>query len=338
MDALSCRGYEGAVDEQRALMVANARKLAALTQQKQKLVAQLEQAELAEKKLRDKEAQKAAQASQDGQSLPPGTKVLVEWQTSEALDALNLFVEASSNCVIRSIVLMAEGIFVNRESLVYTPDRPTRNASVPIRTLKDTSAIVHIKVFLANNPSSPVVHIYETDLDLPKFAMYSVVNREAMPREPEGYVTFAVEERVQRIALWIESAFNAKLPSLQNTQKIEAAFVSLRDQAYSLIRTKPMAGGNEVIIHTDNMTLAGDMVQDLCRYLQITELISEAYFPAEVGVCEPLEHCPLIVVSVTPPGLAWGASIALPVNEGNQWRSTTSTWDDHCPWGPGRAV
>lgn len=52
-------------------------------------------------------------------------------------------------------------------------------------------------------------------------------------------VTFVVQERVQRIALWIESAFNAKLPSLQNTQKIEAAFVSLRDRSHSLVRTKP---------------------------------------------------------------------------------------------------
>lgn len=102
------------MDEQRAAMVTNARKLSALTQQKQKLMAQLEQVEMAGKKMRDRDLQRQAQG-QANHALPAGTKVLVEWQTAKTVDALELFVEASTDCLIRCIVLMAEGVFDDRE-------------------------------------------------------------------------------------------------------------------------------------------------------------------------------------------------------------------------------
>lgn len=51
-------------------------------------------------------------------------------------------------------------------------------------------------------------------------------------------------------------------------------------QLHHGLRRRPRS--NVVTIVTDNMTLAGDMVQDLCKFLQINELQSEAYFPLEM--------------------------------------------------------
>jgi Bardet-Biedl syndrome 2 protein len=59
---------------------------------------------------------------------------------------------------------------------------------------------------------------------------------------------------------------------------IDAAFVSLRDN-------KPLhitMADQTVAIRTDDMELAGDVVQDLCEVLKITELDTVAIFPAEM--------------------------------------------------------
>lgn len=44
----------------------------------------------------------------------------------------------------------------------------------------------------------------------------------------------------------------------------------------------------QVIIRTDNMTLAGDLIQSLAQYLDVANLQSFAEFPLEEKRCEEL--------------------------------------------------
>lgn len=58
-------------------------------------------------------------------------------------------------------------------------------------------------------------------------------------------------------------------------------FVSLRDGKPLWISMVPDNGGT-VCIRTDNMEVAGEVVQDMCSYLGVSELEAVAEFPYEM--------------------------------------------------------
>jgi Bardet-Biedl syndrome 2 protein len=101
-------------------------------------------------------------------------------------------------------------------------------------------------------------------------------------------VTFHTSERVNRVLLWIQQAFaiddKAPMSGIHlsvTSDSLHAGFVSVSDGAPLIIRMGPENGGT-VCVRTDSMELAGDIVQDLARYLKIEQLDVLADFPAEM--------------------------------------------------------
>lgn len=64
-------------------------------------------------------------------------------------------------------------------------------------------------------------------------------------------------------------------------ETIEQAFMSLRNDRILWLRMTPEAGGTMHVL-TEDMELAGDILQDLCLALQVVELESIAEFPEEM--------------------------------------------------------
>lgn len=73
-------------------------------------------------------------------------------------------------------------------SLSCAPQVPDTQLAVPLRPLKDTNVVLMIKV-LVGSRSSTAYHIFELEIELPKFAMYASVEKGTIP-EPESQVTF----------------------------------------------------------------------------------------------------------------------------------------------------
>ena len=65
---------------------------------------------------------------------------------------------------------------------------PNTQLSVPLKPLKDVSVVLMIKALVATRTST-AYHIFELEIELPKFAMYALTEPGAHP-EPKSSVTF----------------------------------------------------------------------------------------------------------------------------------------------------
>jgi len=93
-------------------------------------------------------------------------------------------------------------------------------------------------------------------------------------------VSFAVRQPSKRVRGWLFSTFNMESDSRED-QPLDQGFVSLRDRRLLWIRMAADGGGT-VHIHTEDIELAGEVLQDLCAALGVTELESTADFPQEM--------------------------------------------------------
>jgi Bardet-Biedl syndrome 2 protein len=120
-------------------------------------------------------------------------------------------------------------------------------------------------------------HVFELDYKLPKFSMYVPVKD--FQKEPESSVRFRVNERVNRVAMWLNNSFNVG-HKVDRQNLLDARFVSLRNGLLLAIHMTPENGG-QLTIRVNNMEVAGEIIQDLCAFLTINELESVVDFPQE---------------------------------------------------------
>jgi len=242
--------------------------IAELTQKKQELMYELTSY------LNTKNADKV-QAADSANLIPSNTRVDSFIAINRETASCDLVLKTNNSTVIRGVVVFGEQIF-EEESLFVYPKNPDVQVSVPLKPLKDVSVVLMIKVLVGQRGSSSF-HIFELEIELPKFAMYAAVEKGTYP-ESASSVTFMINERVPRLANWIETRFNVKSTTTR-ADILEAYFVCLRDKLPLSMRVQPMNQAVQVVIKTDNMDLAGEMVTDLAAYLGVLDLTSTADFP-----------------------------------------------------------
>ena len=116
--------------------------------------------------------------------------------------------------------------------------------------------------------------------------MYSLIPNSGSDerREPQGWVKLQSKERVQRIVMWLNQNF-LLTEELEAKNSLELDFLILRNNGLlSLV----MDGSGSITIKTDDMDLAGDIVQSLGTYLGMEDLATTAHFPAEISSLERL--------------------------------------------------
>jgi hypothetical protein len=106
-----------------------------------------------------------------------------------------------------------------------------------------------------------VYHVFELEIELPKYAMYAAEERALAAAPPASHVSFVLQHPATRIASWIESRFNTK-PSLGNgATGLEAAFTCMRSRQPLVVRAAAGSGGLRVWLHCESMELAGELLQ-----------------------------------------------------------------------------
>ena len=113
--------------------------------------------------------------------------------------------------------------------------------------------------------------------------MYSRVEPESVT-EPKGFVTFSINERIQRIAIWINNNF-ILTDDLICEGTLNIAFVALRTNKPLMIK---MELNGQFTIRTDDMELAGLLVQSLLSYLNLIDLQTTCDFPEELESLQQL--------------------------------------------------
>lgn len=247
-----------------------------LSQKKQNLLLELKNYQ------ENSKAESRAQASEpDGQMgvIPANTQLQtalsVTLGSETQVSHVELSISTSNDTIIRAVLIFAEGIFEGESHVVHpSVQNLTGRIRVPICPPKDVPVDLHIKAFVGYK-SSVQFHVFELTRQLPRFSMY-VLNSPASSPEPSSHVTFSINERVQRIVLWLNQNFLLPEDTEVQSAPFQICFTSLRDGGTLLINMKP---NGEITLGTDDMDLAGDIIQSLATFLAIEDLPVEADFP-----------------------------------------------------------
>ncbi|CAN8010788.1 unnamed protein product, partial [Ixodes pacificus] len=127
------------------------------------------------------------------------TLLAINSGTADISPHVEVALKTNNETVIHAVMLFAEGIF-SGESFVHHPkdDAVTSEASIPLFPTKDQAVDLHLKVFVGQK-NSKHFHVFEVSRQLPKFAMYLLVD-EARTKKPTGSVRFKLAERPQRVS------------------------------------------------------------------------------------------------------------------------------------------
>lgn len=188
---------------------------------------------------------------------------------------VELSISTSNDTIIRAILIFAEGIFEGESHVVHpSAQYLTGRIRVPICPPKDVPVDLHIKAFVGYK-SSVQFHVFELTRQLPRFSMYVLSNPATVP-EPSSHVTFTINERVQRVVLWLNQNFLLPEDTEVQSAPFQICFTSLRDSGTVLFSMKP---NGEITLRTDDIDLAGDIIQSMSAFLAIDDLPVEANFP-----------------------------------------------------------
>ena len=243
-----------------------------LNQRKQELLFELKQYEESSKKVGKNEKATGLVASD--------TRVTARLEHSEEERCLFLTLEASNGALIKAAVVFADRLFEGGESIAVHAKNPEPSLRVPLRPPKDVAAELQVRAIVGNR-GAQTFHVFELVHQLSKFSMYLPVDpRSAKP--PAAGVTCVLPGAIKRVRQWISSTFTLGGAGLgEESNAVQQAFVSLRDGRPLWLRMTAEADGTMHVLSED-MELAGEVLQDLCSHLRVVELESIAEFPEEM--------------------------------------------------------
>ncbi|KAK9872406.1 hypothetical protein WA026_017865 [Henosepilachna vigintioctopunctata] len=189
---------------------------------------------------------------------------------------VEIYVSTNNSTIIRAVSIFAEGIFEGETHVVHPSDsQVSSNLTIPLSLPKDNPVDIHIKAFVGY-PNSEQYHVFEITRQLPRFSMYALTIPD---KKPESYVDFRINERLQRICMWINQNFLLSNDvEVDGGPSLELNMKCLRDES-TFVMIFEVIG--RVQFCTDNMGLAADLVQSLASFLNLEILESKAHFPLE---------------------------------------------------------
>ncbi|KAK9958908.1 hypothetical protein ABG768_011006 [Culter alburnus] len=241
-----------------------------LSQRKQNLMLELRNYE---------ENAKALPGVSEGESkmgvIPANTQLQTALSVRRATESqrahIELNISTPNETIIRAVLIFAEGIFEGESHVVHPSAQNLSGCvRVPIIPPKDIPVDLHIKAFVGGKTSTQF-HVFEITRQLPRFSMYDL-NVDSSAAEPTGKVTFSINDRPQRVVMWLNQNF--LLP--EGIDSPDITFTALRGGGLLRINMQP---SGEITLRTDDVDLAGDLIQSLASFLAIEDLQAEADFP-----------------------------------------------------------
>ncbi|XP_020821336.1 BBSome complex member BBS2 isoform X1 [Phascolarctos cinereus] len=217
----------------------------------------------------------------DGQRgiIPANTKLQTALSVNLGSDSqaahVELRISTSNDTIIRAVLIFAEGIFTGESHVVHPSIQNLSSCiRIPITPPKDVPVDLHMKTFVGYRNSTQF-HVFELTRQLPRFAMYALSNPDPT-KEPLSFVNFTVNERVQRVVMWLNQNFLLPEDSEIQNAPFQVCFTSLRNAGHLCIKIKP---SGEITVSTDDIDLAGDIIQSMASFFAIEDLQVEADFP-----------------------------------------------------------
>lgn len=259
-------------------------------------------------------------AASNASSLPATTDITISLDFNPAAKRIELVVTATAMGVavggaeptLRAAVVYAldAGIFgAERESCVVvpsitasgsaaTPAAGSASLRIPLQPPTNVSTELRVQAIVGAHHSSAHYGVIEKAYRLPKFAMFQLLATSpalaASTPSPRGSVVFSVKERASRVATWIAKVFPVRMEQIVVNSSggspcVAARFLNLRSGTGLSILVEHEHGGH-VTIACEGMELAGELLQDLCGYLGVSDADSSADFPDEFAAFRKTLH------------------------------------------------
>jgi Bardet-Biedl syndrome 2 protein len=255
----------------------------------------------------------------DPSLIAPDTEIACTLTPSMEEKRLLLIMNTNNETVIKSAVIYGDRVFESGCFMVtMQPNHSQKSTSnrgddrkrigqitanqssmrLPLEFQKDLECTLSIKAMVGHLSSSQN-HVFELSHRIPKFASYLYVPTASIRphSHSQQHTTFILRDhRIQRLILWLNQAFLLEFePNTKRQHTVDISFVSLRNGEYLTLQfqcdaakhSNSNSGGSAndsriaVKLITDNLTLCGDIVQDIAHYLAITDLHTTCCFEKE---------------------------------------------------------
>lgn len=226
-------------------------------------------------------------STEQEQLLPPATKFQHGFQHNLPGKSVDLIVQTQQGVYLKCAILFNDKLF-EQESYFYSPVKPSNSIQIPLKPQQNSTEKIRCKVIAGTNPHAQYFQVVEIEPQLPRFANYLCVALDAENRafvQPSSTLFLKINERIPRYIKWLDQSFIVQPGVLAALESQAATFLSVK---FTHIQTNlslaiEMDQSKGVVqIRTDSIELAGDIVQDLCQYLNIQELESVGEFPVEL--------------------------------------------------------
>jgi len=248
-------------------------------------------------------------------ALPPNTLLSYSMQADLELRALLLKVEANKDVqIINFLAVDLEGVvFSDREVMAFSPKTQSRSATLSLRPSRNYDCKLRVQTHVASRSLQTQLHVFETDINIPKFAAFAQTSEITQYPLPRGVVSFCVKDSIERFVQWIQGSFlltsrtavidgklkigflsvcrtlsglnvNDKQLNQSSKKRKEEKSFSVEGEFLVLSLSSFIESGQaytRVKIFCENMELAADVVQDMAKYFKWEELESEADFACE---------------------------------------------------------
>ncbi|KAG5674649.1 hypothetical protein PVAND_004603 [Polypedilum vanderplanki] len=255
--------------------------------------------------------------SNDFAVIPANTRLQIAISTDGTKQSsVEIGISTNNSTIIKAVIIFADGVFPNgNETLIVHPPMNRINSGmsmansrlngvssivVPLQIPKDDPVDLHIKAFVGTAEGNQY-HVFELNRQLPRFSMFSLperisgspksladitqLSKDHITNAPDSYVKFKVSERVNRFCMFINQNFLLPAdiePSSTESDSfdfLKVSLIHLRDRTPLVIT---FYNDSNILIQTENIELAGNLVQALAQFMNIANLESAASFPSVV--------------------------------------------------------
>ena len=198
--------------------------------------------------------------------IPRAAKISIQLRHSH--DGLCMDIDVNYDLKIYLVVLLSDGMFPNNESKIEMATAGASSVTITLGTHSCSQTEICVKASVSY-PGSKILHVLEDLIDVPKFAQFSQVDTFETPR---GRVQFHIVEREQRMHLWIRDNFILNKP-VTDEKELRYSFISPLSEKLNIF----MKDG-EVLIETDTIKTAADIVQSMASYFAFKMLRSDCSY------------------------------------------------------------
>ncbi len=231
-------------------------------------------------------ADRSSSSSPSLNTIPPGTDVTSLLQVNNTKKCVELVLSLTEEAFVHSTILIdTEGGVFDTDTMLVSFDKPGPNCRIPVRPLKNTTANLQVQVHAGARSTSTNLSVFEFPVTLPVFCNFLMNSGEDDNTPPKSSVTFSLASNFDGLVDWVEQSFiltdqlNVGAGGMQVKFTAYTKEGAVRERLWIQVKRDDKL---KVKIGCDGMELAGEVIQNLCKFIGVTELESEANFPDEM--------------------------------------------------------